>query len=87
MKLIFNWKQFWKFWSVQLGILGSAIAGVFISFPDVALSTWEAMPDEIKLLIPQQYMPLIGVAVFVLSLLSRLVKQNNLDVKETDNVK
>ena len=37
-ELIEDWRNFWRFWSVRLGIVGSAITGVLIAFPDVALS-------------------------------------------------
>ena len=38
LELIEDWRNFWRFWSVRLGIIGSAITGVLIAFPDVALS-------------------------------------------------
>ena len=84
LELIEDWRNFWRFWSVRLGIVGSAITGVLIAFPDVALSAWAMMPADLKLLIPLQYMPLIGVVVFALSIVARLVKQKNLHKGPTD---
>ena len=82
LELIEDWRNFWRFWSVRLGIIGSAIAGVLIAFPDVALSAWAMMPADLKSAIPERYMPLIGVVIFVASLVARAIKQTKLEQKE-----
>ena len=82
LELIEDWRNFWRFWSVRLGIIGSAIAGVLIAFPDVALSAWAVMPGDLKAAIPERYMPLIGVVIFVASLVARAIKQTKLEQKE-----
>lgn len=81
-ELIEDWRNFWRFWSVRLGIVGSAITGVLIAFPDVALSAWAMMPADLKSAIPERYMPLIGVVIFVASLVARAIKQTKLEQKE-----
>ena len=81
-ELIEDWRNFWRFWSVRLGIVGSAITGVLIAFPDVALSAWAMMPADLKSAIPERYMPLIGVIIFVASLIARAIKQMKLEPKE-----
>ena len=82
LELIEDWRKFWRFWSVRLGIIGSAITGVLIAFPDVALSAWAMMPADLKSAIPERYMPLIGVGIFVASLIARAIKQTKLEQKE-----
>ena len=82
LELIEDWRNFWRFWSVRLGIIGSAITGVLIAFPDVALSAWAMMPADLKSVIPERYMPLIGVVIFVASLVARAIKQTKLEQKE-----
>ena len=82
LELIEDWRNFWRFWSVRLGIVGSAITGVLIAFPDVALSAWAMMPADLKSAIPERYMPLIGVIIFVASLIARAIKQMKLEPKE-----
>ena len=84
-ELIEDWRNFWRFWSVRLGIVGSAITGVLIAFPDVALSAWAMMPADLKSAIPERYMPLIGVVIFVASLVARAIKQTKLEPKEGPN--
>ena len=82
LELIEDWRNFWRFWSVRLGIIGSAITGVLIAFPDVALSAWAMMPGDLKAAIPERYTPLIGVVIFVASLIARAIKQTKLEQKE-----
>lgn len=85
LELIEDWRNFWRFWSVRLGIVGSAITGILIAFPDVALSAWAMMPADLKSAIPERYMPLIGVVIFVASLIARAIKQTKLEPKEGPN--
>ena len=82
IELIEDWRNFWRFWSVRLGIVGSAVTAVLIAFPDVALSAWAMMPGDLKAAIPERYMPLIGVVIFVASLVARAIKQTKLEQKE-----
>lgn len=79
MKLIDNIRQAHKFASVQLGLAGVATSGFLIASPDAALALWNAIPDSLKALIPPQYVPLVGVLVSLLSVVSRLIKQKNVN--------
>lgn len=83
-ELIEDWRDFWRFWSVRLAAVGTAITGLLVAFPDAALAAWAILPHELKSSIPPQYMPLIGVVVFALSIVARLVKQKNLHKGPTD---
>ena len=85
LELIEDWRKCWRFWSIRLGIVGSAITGVLIAFPDVALSAWAMIPGDLKAAIPERYMPLIGVVIFVASLIARAIKQTKLEPKEGPN--
>lgn len=79
IELINDWRNFWRFWSVRLGVIGSALTGFFVAFPDQALQAWALLPADLKAYLPQQYMPMIGVAIFVLSLIARIIKQKKLE--------
>lgn len=81
VELIDDWRLFWRFWSVRLGIIGTALTGILVAFPDAALYAWNILPSDLKAAIPERYVPLIGVGVFVLSLFARLVKQKRPDAK------
>ena len=78
LELIEDWRNFWRFWSVRLGVIGSALTGFLIAFPDQALQAWLLLPADLKAYLPERYMPLVGVAIFVLSLIARVIKQSKL---------
>lgn len=80
ISLIDNWKMWWKFWSIRFGILGAFA----VSFPDMIIQTWASLPSHIRDIIPEQYIPHIGTGLLVLSLVSRIIKQEKLhtDAKE-----
>ena len=82
IKMIDNKRHFLRFWSVRLGLAGTAMTGVLVGFPDVALQAWSAMPPELSAAIPARYMPMIGVGFFVLSILARGLKQKYTDEDE-----
>lgn len=76
LQLIDDWRQFSKFWSVRLGVIGTALTSALIASPDLALHAWNALPADLKALLPKNYIALIGVAFFVLSLVARIIKQS-----------
>lgn len=75
LKLTDDIRVWWRLWSIRLGILGTTLAGAAVAFPDMALQAWAGLPYEVRQLIPEQFMPMIGIALFVLSMLARFVKQ------------
>lgn len=81
-ELIEDWRNFWRFWSVRLGVIGSALTGYLVAFPDQALQAWAMLPADLKAYLPERYMPLVGVAIFVLSMIARVIKQSKLQPKE-----
>ena len=86
MKLVDGWRKWYKFWSTRLGIIGTAIASVLIASPNLALDLWSNLPAEFKALIPPNYMPMIGVALFIVSMISKFIVQEKLtqEVKKDD---
>lgn len=80
IKLIDDWRKLaWKFWSIKLGTIGTTLTSILILWPDSALYLWGAMPEEVKNMLPPEYVPMIGVVIFALSMFARLVKQQKLD--------
>lgn len=84
MKLIDDWRKSWRFWSVRLGVLGTAITSALVAFPSAALHAWAILPEELKAAVPPQHMPFIGVAVFGLSIVARLIRQDALHVEGSE---
>ena len=87
MKLVDNWRTWHKRWSVWLGTLGTAIVSLLVAWPDAAIKAWAILPAELRAAIPSKYMPLIGVAVFVVSMLAQLVQQKKLQKPGGDDAK
>lgn len=83
MKLIEDWKKGWKMWSVRLSALGASIMGMFLYFPEWSLYLYNAMPREIRDLLPDNFALFLAMVVFVGTALARIVKQEKLN-KRTD---
>lgn len=80
MQLIPDWRNAWRFWSMQLGALGSSLIAVLVMVPDVAISAWLTFPDDLKSIMPPQYMPMFGVVLYVMGMVARVIRQKKLHV-------
>lgn len=85
MKLIEGWRKFYKYWSIQLGAAGVVVTSVLISSPTIAIEAWTALPSDLKSFIPPNYMPFIGVGIFVLSMIAKFIVQSKLHTGTTKN--
>jgi len=74
-ELIEDWKKATRLWSVRFGIIGTAVMGLFTAWPESALYLWGAMPFEVRALIPERFVSAIALFVFVMSTVSRIIKQ------------
>lgn len=83
-KLIDNWRESWKMWSVRLSSIGAAIMGMFFYFPDWSLYLFNAMPREIRDMLPDNFALFLAFVVFVGTALSRIVKQDKLHKDKDD---
>lgn len=68
MKLIDNWRQAWRFVSVQAMALALALQGVWIN-----------LPDDLRALIPDKLALSITAGILVLGLIGRLIQQRGAD--------
>lgn len=75
MKLIPEANAWWRMWSVRLGLLGSVIVSLLVAIPEWAVTIWATLPDEVKAMIPPNYVPLIGVAISLCGLVARFIQQ------------
>ncbi|PWR24590.1 hypothetical protein [Zavarzinia aquatilis] len=77
--LIDNWRRtWWRLWSVRLAAAGTALTSLLTLWPDSALYLWQMMPDEVRGLVPERAMTMLGVVIFAASIVARLVKQKAL---------
>lgn len=66
----------YRLWSIRLGLAGTAVTSALVAVPDWTVTLWNTLPYEVRQFVPPQYMPLIGVGLFVLSMVARFVRQN-----------
>lgn len=64
MKFIDNLPQLWKMWSVRILAVLAVIAGI-----------WDQIPDNVKAMIPAQYLGYIVAGVSVCGIIARAIKQ------------
>lgn len=74
MKLVDNWKQAWRWWSVRLAAIGAAIAGTLIVAPESILQAWALLPADMQASL-EAYRGYIALAAFGLAIVARLVEQ------------
>jgi len=79
MRLIDDWRDAYKFWSVRVGAIGAVLMGTVAAWPDGAIILWNYMPIQVQTLLPERLLPIAGVALYVLVILSRVVKQAKLE--------
>lgn len=78
MQLIDNARQWWRLWSIRLNALGLAILGWVQFDPVSALAVWNMLPYEARRVLPPNFLMIVGMALFALSMLSRLLAQPKL---------
>jgi Ca2+/Na+ antiporter len=82
MKLTNDAKNWKKLWSVRLSVIGAGLMAVLTAWPDAILILWSTMPAEVKDLIPQQLATSIACFIFVMTAVSRVIKQSKLETQE-----
>lgn len=78
MKLIDNYKDAWKLWSIRMGLLGTTLMGFLLAYPEAALDAWNMLPQDMKDTLPDQFVPFVGMVIFMLSMFARVIKQTEL---------
>lgn len=66
MKLVENAKNAWRWFSVQAMVLAGAIQGA-----------WLFVPDDLRASVPQSWLQSITLALMVMGVAGRLVKQKD----------
>lgn len=68
----------WKLWSLRLNAVGLALLSWVYIDPVSALGIWNMMPAEARSFLPRDIVTHIGMGLFALSMIARLVKQPKL---------
>lgn len=64
MKLIPNWRRAWRMFSVQAQALAIAVLG-----------GWQAMPDELRAVVPAWAVLTVAMVLLVAGIVGRLIQQ------------
>lgn len=79
MSLIDNARQWYKFWSVRLNVLGAFLLSVWFQFNAEIQIWWSAHAAEYFPFLSPQIIKYIGLALVIASVFARVVKQDKLD--------
>lgn len=74
MKLISGWQNWWKLWSVRISAVATVAWACLLAFPDMMLQVMNALPPDLKVVLP----PAAPMAIFVAVTLARVLKQEKL---------
>lgn len=84
LKLIDQWRSFWRMWSMRLNAVGLAILGYITVSPEIITQAWYALPADMKNMLPPNYLMWISVGLFALGLIARVIKQESIPKGPTD---
>lgn len=74
--LIPQWRSALRMYSIQILLFIAALP-----------AAWEAVPDEVKLLIPLPWLPWITTVLAIAGIIARLVDQRTPEQRKADEVK
>lgn len=74
-RLIDDWRRSWRFWSIRLSLLGALLSAIGAAFPSAMLEAWNALPPDLRALIPARAAQIIAATLFVGTMAARLYKQ------------
>jgi hypothetical protein len=78
MKLIPQWRQFWRMTSIQLQAVALAFFSYITAVPDAAIQLWGLLPVDIRDSFPPGYVKWFGIAIIALGIVARLIRQPKL---------
>lgn len=81
MKLVHDSKNWTKWWSVRLSIIGGAILTFLEIYPNAIGTVFQALPPEVKGRVDPDVFRIIGIVCVLASPIARVVKQTKLDNK------
>ena len=79
-------RAWWTLWSTRFNLLGLAILGWIQIDPVSLLAVWNMMPVALTRHVPPTVLLTIGTLLFVLSAISRFVRQPKVQAKVRPNV-
>jgi hypothetical protein len=78
MKLVNNARDWSKWWSVRLSILGGALLTLAEGFPHALATVYSTLPNEVTQAVPDGLIKIIGILCVLASPIARVIKQSRL---------
>ena len=78
-RLVPEVREWWRFWSIRLNAAGIAILAWVQFDPVGVLYVFNLMPPALRRLLPPEALSTIGLMLFVLAMIARLVRQPRLE--------
>ena len=79
MKLVNNARDWSKWWSVRLSIIGGSLLTLAEGFPHALATVINTLPDEVTQNVPDGLFKVIGILCILASPVARVIKQSRLD--------
>lgn len=78
LQFVSHARLLFKTWSVWLASLGSMLSAWAQSFPSAAVDAWSALPEDVKAILPHNYLGLVGAFMVAMGVIAQFVRQKNL---------
>ncbi|AMG57648.1 hypothetical protein [Pantoea vagans] len=78
LQFVSHARLLFKTWSVWLASLGSMLSAWAQSFPSAAVDAWNALPEDVKAILPHNYLGLVGAFMVAMGVIAQFVRQKNL---------
>lgn len=78
LEFVSHARLLFKTWSVWLASAGATFSLYLMSAPDTLLAAWASLPDEIKSMLPPEWLAYIGPVLVMLGVVSQFIRQNKL---------
>ena len=87
MKLVDNWKDWWKMWTIRINIILGILLTILAQFPEVFMQLLVIVPEQIKeSIMTTEGITFAFIAALVISSVARLIKQEKLHKKESEDL-
>lgn len=78
MKLIPEWREGWKFWSIRIQAAGLFIIALLETIPETIYTAWLSLPPELHGLVPEGALKWVAYLTLISSIVARMIRQENL---------
>jgi Ca2+/Na+ antiporter len=79
MHLVNDSKNWSKWWSIRLSIIGGAILTLLEAFPNAVATVISILPEQVTTQVGDEVLRVIAIVCIVASPIARVLKQSKLD--------